>query len=187
VNAFDADEDGTGDRVVVDAVRYPWYFRVAGDGDGFDPDPLGVLWRWTIDLDQGTVTEGPVETGCPFDQIELPRIDESRTGRPNRHLWAVEQPSTTEMRGLRHHDRTAGTTGRWVPPPGDQNSEPVFVKRPGTTEEGDGWIVAAVYRAATHTTDVVVLDALDLPAGPVATIHLPVRVPAGFHGVWLPN
>ncbi|WP_434088793.1 carotenoid oxygenase family protein [Amycolatopsis mediterranei] len=31
------------------------------------------------------------------------------------------------------------------------------------------------------------LDAGDLAAPPVATVHLPQRVPAGFHGNWLPD
>jgi len=181
VNAWD---DGQA-RIVVDAVRYPRYFVVEEGTTGFAPDPLGVLWRWRIDLDQGSVTEGPIGADTPFDEIELPRIDESMTGRANRHLWAVEQPSTVEMRGLRHHDLAGGEVQRWVPPPGDQNSEPVFAPRPGATTEGDGWILACVHRAVSDTTDVVVLDALDLAAGPLATVHLPRRIPAGFHGIWL--
>ena len=31
-----------------------------------------------------------------------------------------------------------------------------------------------------------ILDATDVAAGPVAQVHIPVRVPAGFHGTWLP-
>ncbi len=207
VNATAVGEAGRA-RITVDAVRYPWYFRV-GD-DGFDPDPLGVLWRWTIDLDTDTVTEGPIPVDHPVVNVELPRIDEARTGRPYRHLWCVEQPTEVEMRGIRHHDLGAETMARWVPPPGDQTSEPVFAPRPdrwaGTgsaapgegegdrgddrrddDREGDGWVLATVYRAASDTTDLVVLDALDLAAGPVATVHLPRRIPAGFHGAWLPR
>ena len=36
-------------------------------------------------------------------------------------------------------------------------------------------------------TDVVILDARDFGADPLATIHLPCRVPFGFHGNWLPD
>jgi carotenoid cleavage dioxygenase-like enzyme len=31
----------------------------------------------------------------------------------------------------------------------------------------------------------VVLDALHIDRGPVAQVHLPVRVPFGFHGCWI--
>jgi 8'-apo-carotenoid 13,14-cleaving dioxygenase len=39
----------------------------------------------------------------------------------------------------------------------------------------------------TRTADVVILHAQDLAAGPVATIHIPHRVPIGFHGNWVPD
>ena len=35
--------------------------------------------------------------------------------------------------------------------------------------------------------DLVVLDAQDITGDPVATVHLPARVPAGFHGNWCPD
>ena len=41
--------------------------------------------------------------------------------------------------------------------------------------------------ARTRTADVVILHAQDLAAGPVATIHIPHRVPIGFHGNWIPD
>lgn len=182
VNAYD-DGDTT---VVLDAIRYPWYFRLdhLAGGDRLAPDPLGILWRWTIDLETGTATEQALDHRT---YLELPRIDESRTGRPYRYLYAVEQPTDTEMRGIRRHDLATGRADRWVPPPGDQNSEPVFVPRPGHIDEGYGWLLACVHRAETDTTDVVVLDATEVAAGPVAAIHLPRRIPAGFHGAWVPS
>ncbi|MFF7748658.1 carotenoid oxygenase family protein [Streptomyces sp. NPDC007971] len=41
-----------------------------------------------------------------------------------------------------------------------------------------------VHDAATDRSDLVVLDADDLAAEPVATVHLPTRAPFGFHGNW---
>jgi carotenoid cleavage dioxygenase-like enzyme len=35
-------------------------------------------------------------------------------------------------------------------------------------------------------SDLVVLDAVRLEAGPVAEVRLPQRVPFGFHGTWVP-
>ena len=35
--------------------------------------------------------------------------------------------------------------------------------------------------------ELVVLDANDLTQEPVARIHLPQRVPDGFHGSWVPD
>ena len=39
----------------------------------------------------------------------------------------------------------------------------------------------------TFTSDLAVFDAQDITAEPVAVVHLPVRVPNGFHGNWVPD
>ena len=44
-----------------------------------------------------------------------------------------------------------------------------------------------VIDVANETTDLVILDASDMAAPPVASIHIPHRVPPGFHGNWLPD
>ncbi len=179
VNAYDTDER----TIVLDAIRYPWFLRLSSDGTGFEDNPVGVLWRYRIDLALGTVTEAPASDGG----IELPRINEQRTGRPYRYFYAAEQPNTVEMRGVVRYDWHSGAHERYAVPPGDSNSEPVFVPRRSATAEDDGWLLCCVYRRATDTSDVVVLDASAVAAGPVATVHLPTRIPAGFHGAWLAN
>jgi len=66
-------------------------------------------------------------------------------------------------------------------------SEPVFVERSAKADEGDGWLLAVVYRAGENRSDLLVLDAQDVEAGPIATAKLPRRVPFGFHGNWRPQ
>ena len=56
--------------------------------------------------------------------------------------------------------------------------------RSADAAEGDGWLVAVVYRGAEDRSDFVVFDAQDVAAGPIATAKLPRRVPFGFHGNW---
>jgi carotenoid cleavage dioxygenase len=60
----------------------------------------------------------------------------------------------------------------------------VFVPRSADASEGDGWIVSLIHRRAEDVSDFVVLDALDIAAGPVASARIPRRVPFGFHGSW---
>ncbi|POS06588.1 carotenoid oxygenase [Burkholderia gladioli] len=179
INAWDADAS----TIVLDVIRYPWFLRLSPDGQAFEPNPIGTPWRYRFDLEAGTVEEGALSDLA----LELPRIDERRTGRAYRYCYAVEQPGLDEMRGIVRLDVLTGQVMRHAVPPGDQNSEPVFVPRAGSSEDDDGWVLACVYRAATDTSDVVVLDARRLDAEPVATVHLPVRIPAGFHGAWLPR
>ena len=68
---------------------------------------------------------------------------------------------------------------RWSPGRDSFCQEPIFVPRPQSSAEDDGWILAPVFRSATSTTDLVILDAQDLRKGPIATIHLPHHIPIG--------
>jgi carotenoid cleavage dioxygenase len=38
---------------------------------------------------------------------------------------------------------------------------------------------------ATGNTDLVIVDARDVAADPVACVRMPRRVPLGFHGNWM--
>ncbi|GIL50225.1 hypothetical protein Vafri_6458 [Volvox africanus] len=70
--------------------------------------------------------------------------------------------------------------------PGDRcfPGEPMFVPRPGSSREGDGWLLVVVHNAATQKAEVNILDAQNLSGGPLAVIHLPHRLPSGLHGSW---
>ena len=61
----------------------------------------------------------------------------------------------------------------------------VFVPSARATSEDDGYLMGYVYDAATDTSDFVILDAHDFNAPAIATVHLPARVPYGFHGNWV--
>ena len=51
--------------------------------------------------------------------------------------------------------------------------------------EDDGWVLVLVYDHAHDASDFHILDARDVAGEPVATVHLPHRVPYGFHGNWV--
>jgi carotenoid cleavage dioxygenase len=66
-------------------------------------------------------------------------------------------------------------------------SEPVFVPRSPGSPEGQGFLLSTVYRSAELRSDLVILDAENVEAAPLATVKLPHRVPFGFHGNWGPG
>lgn len=167
--------------VVLEVVRYPEFLRFDEKRNAFAENPLGVLWRYEIDIARGSVRETQVDDRC----VELPRIDERRTGHASRTTYVVEQPSDHEMRGVAAYDSATGRVQRYHVPPGDQNSEPVFVPRPGGSDERDGWLLVCVYRRSTDRSDLVVLDAQAIDREPLATVRLASRIPAGFHGSWI--
>ncbi|PNH10394.1 Apocarotenoid-15,15'-oxygenase [Tetrabaena socialis] len=67
--------------------------------------------------------------------------------------------------------------------------EPMFVPRPGSTREGDGWLLLGVHNAAGEGAEgkVHIFDAEALSRGPLATLHLPHRLPVSLHGAWTPE
>lgn len=176
LNAYDL-TDGS---VVLDAVRHIKVFDRERRGPDEGPTRLD---RWTIDPSSGKVSEDTVDDRPQ----EFPRLNESFQGRPHRYGYAVATTSFLEPTAVLKHDLVAGITVEHDFGPGRSPLEPVFVPREGATDEDDGWLLAYVYDATTDRSEVAVLDARDLTAAPVATVELPVRVPYGFHGNWVPT
>ena len=91
------------------------------------------------------------------------------------------------------HDLVDGTIEVHDFGPGCATQEMVFVPRDpdasidNPSNEDDGWIMSYVHDATTDTANVVILDAQNFSGEPVATVHLPQRVPFGFHGNWVPT
>lgn len=173
----------TGSLVTVDVVRYDeiWTQRAT------EEFPFAVPYRYTIDLDVGTVLEGPLDDR----PAEFPMIDRRLVGRPITTSWAVSiggafsRPTSSTL--LQYDaDGSSDRSASFALPAGDVGAEPLFVADPERQQEGGGWLLMAVFRAETHTTDLVVFDAQAVADGPVATVHLPERVPYGFHASWTP-
>ena len=64
-------------------------------------------------------------------------------------------------------------------------SEFVFVQDEDAAGEDEGLAIGFVYHASSDSSDLVILDASAPGSDPVARIHLPQRVPFGFHGSWV--
>jgi carotenoid cleavage dioxygenase-like enzyme len=116
---------------------------------------------------------------------EMPRMDERVTGHKFRYGYFSSRDQG--MSTLIKRDFDAGTKESYAYGPGRFGMEAVFVPRTPDASEDDGWLMTYVTDMRTKTADVVILPAQDLQAGPVATIHIPHRVPIGFHGNWIPD
>lgn len=176
LNAYD---EGDGDRIVLHVTRYPHHYA---------PDLAhrpATLWRWTLDLVAGTVAEEQIDDR----PCEFPRVDDRLAGRPARfgHVTTAEGLGRGPVAGalVRYDLRTGGVTSHEFAP-GRTPGEAAFAPADDLAA-GPGWLLTYVYDAGTGTSDLVILDAEHLAAPPVATIHLPQRVPYGFHGNWLPD
>jgi len=175
-----------GDKIYADVMQYE-NAPLFPNADGSPGKPAAArLARWTFDLSDNTNT---IKREYIDDLAgEFPRLDERRAGLSYRHgYFAANSRNGTDVKfdTIAHIDFKTGkkqvhTFADGMP------GEPVFVPRTSNAEEGDGWLVATVYRKGTDRSDFAVFDALDVANGPIGVAELPRRVPFGFHGNWRP-
>ncbi|HEY6429277.1 MAG TPA: carotenoid oxygenase family protein, partial [Acidimicrobiales bacterium] len=181
MNAYD--EPG-GDGIVLDVIRHPSMFRTRylGPAEG-----APSLERWHVDGHGGAVKEERLDDRGQ----EFPRVDERLVGLPHRYGYAVgvAQPDdiTETESALVRHDLERGTSEVRSFGPGSGVGEAVFVPRALDAAEADGWVLVLAYDAASDTSALHVLNGQDIGGEPQAVVRLPQRVPAGFHGNWVPD
>src|SRR5204862_5792250 len=158
------------------------------------------LWRWTLDLRDGTVTERPLGA-VP---MELPEVDPRVRGRQHRYVFGARMEGNGEdmaATAVVRHDVQTGTTQVRPLDPGCTAGQPLFVPRQpagqgeapegsvagGEIAEGDGWLLTVVDDPVRGRSDLLILDAADLCGPAVATVHLPVRLPASLTAYWQPT
>ncbi|MFJ3221096.1 carotenoid oxygenase family protein [Kitasatospora sp. NPDC086801] len=131
---------------------------------------------------------------------EFPRLNPAFSGRPYRYGYAAavelyappagpddDRPDEGFSNALLKHDLGRGTTEAHEFGRDGAVGEGVFVPAESPMAEDDGYLMAYVFNPARAATDLVVLAAQDFTGEPVARIHLPVRVPLGLHGNWVPG
>lgn len=174
-------------RIVVDYVRHARLNLGYGPGDGAAAAPPR-LHRMTLDPASGAITD----TALSDAGVEFPRIDDRLVARDNRFTYVPTRTATLRQANppsatfncLLQIDGEAGERARCDF--GDRIAgEAVFIPR-GAAED-DGWLATYLYDAAAGTSDLALLDAARLDAGPVARIRMPQRVPQGLHGTWVPK
>ena len=174
LNAYDE-----GDRVVLDVVRHPKMFdrELRGPERG-----TPTLDRWTVDLSAGKVQEERLDEHGQ----EFPRIDERLVGLPHRYGYAVATDNGSSGSGeLYKHDLAKESASARSFGAGRRPGEFVFIPSHVDAAEDEGVLMGFVFDAATHRSELSLLDAATLET--VATVHLPDRVPHGFHGNWVPS
>ncbi len=175
-----------GDTIFADVMEYP-HAPLFPNADGSRTSNAGArLVRWTIDLAAPT---NRIKRE-PLDDLagEFPRLDDRRAGLAYRHGWFAanfdRDHGMIGFNGLAHVGHATGKRSDYRFAPGEAPGEPIFVPRTADAAEGDGWLIATLYRAAEDRSDLVIFDAQAIEKGPIACAKAPRRVPFGFHGNW---
>jgi carotenoid cleavage dioxygenase-like enzyme len=167
-----------GEKIVIDVSRFPKLAFGPNDKDG---EPA-TLHRWIIDREAGKVSDQPLDDR-PAD---FPRIADECVGLKHRYGYMMATGGQVESFGqeIFKYDLQTGASQTCTFGPGFAAGEPVFAKA-GNGAEDEGWLLSYLYDAARDKSDLVILDAQNIEKGPVARVHLPTRVPNGFHGSWI--
>ncbi len=186
MNAFEE-----GDEVIVDG-----YFQENPDPDPLPgmPKPVGKfmagldersfkskLHRWRFNLKTGEVREKHLDERI----LEFGTFNQQLAGQPYRYLYSTwTKPGWFLFSGIVKHDLQ--TDESWQLPFGDKRfgSEAPFVPRQHAHSEDDGYLISFVTDMRSKRSECIVVDALDIEAGPVCRIILPHRICSGTHATW---
>ncbi len=176
--------------LVVDSVVYDQLPPLEPIADyqqiNFEQVPAGRLVRFRLDLGQRHVSQEILLERS----VEFPIIAPSRMGRCHRHIYlgTTHRPGpNAPLQAVLKLDLQTQTQQVYSFGPGCFIGEPLFIPKPGSQQEDEGWISVMVFDADTRRSFVGILDAQAISAGPVAKLHLPHHVPYGLHGCYTPE
>jgi 8'-apo-carotenoid 13,14-cleaving dioxygenase len=170
-------------KVILDVCAHDSMFAESTQG----PDSKAVPFeRWTIDPAAKSVSRAVIDASSQ----EFPRPNEALMGQPYRYAYAMGLPdgfdaASPNQSKLFKHDLETST--RQVHNFGANRipGEFVFVPKANGSAEDDGWLMGYVVDMRNETTDLVILDAANFEGAPQAVVHIPHRIPPGFHGNWI--
>ena len=141
------------------------------------------LRRWTIDP---SGVEPWREEIINERDIQFPRPDDRLMADRSRHAFANSNLNSTDgrvegMDSALRVDTHTGAEDLFHFGAGTAAGELIFAPRVGSTSEADGYAVTLIHRKEATESELVIFDAGDLAAGPIASAVIPFRVPSGFH------
>ncbi|KAJ3463722.1 hypothetical protein MRS44_008508 [Fusarium solani] len=155
---------------------------------------ISDTFRWVFDPKSKTNTRV-----TPFKKYgtngEFSKQDERFLTKPYNHFWQLQmdptRPYDIQRCGppagglwnvLGHYNWETEIKDVYFAGPTCTFQEPVFIPREGSKDEGDGYLVAILNHLDVQRNDILVFDALNLSQGPLAVVHLPLRLRMGLHG-----
>lgn len=174
-----------------------------------DPPPPGKLaprsqltsptTRWILDPKAKTKTRVEPAFVWPTNG-EFSRIDDRWVTKKYKHFWLAKVDPTRPYDFAKCGPPAGGLfncLGHYVWDPenplsqGEEDvyfggptitfQEPAFIPRDGGSE-GEGYLVALMNHLDVLRNDVVIFDAQNLAQGPLAVLHLPLKLKLGLHG-----
>ena len=176
-----------GDQIVFSGsvLRHADFGMESGDLDQSSADATaGRPGEFRVDTGAGTATWSYTDDlGGDFC-----RFDDRRTGRASRYRYMSAFLGANDVIGdfdtVVKYDDATGVRTVWHAGDRAGVGEAVFAPDPDGRSEDDGWLLCTVFDEGAGSSEVAVLDARDVAAGPIARVRVPRRMPFGFHANW---
>jgi carotenoid cleavage dioxygenase-like enzyme len=165
------------------------YFPFPLPDKGASPFSGPELHCWSIDPATGTTSHRRMGE---FNG-EFFRVNDDFYGRKNRYgyMAGTHRPKTAapgfnclikaDLENETFQYQFLSETDDRIP------GEPVFVPRPGSDREDDGWILALWGDPHRNGSELVILDAANFDGPALARIRFDHHMTNGFHGNWISN
>ncbi len=184
-----------GDWVIMDGCRSLNPMPSAQAGEGELASMLAYMrletnaYRWRFNMKTGEVREGDIDDlNTEFNKSNpIFHGVKSKYSYHQRIPLLHEGGHTLRFTGLVKYNNDTGERTQWSYGAGVFGSEAVFAPKVGadrSSQEDDGYVITMVTDSNTWKSDALVFDATDIEQGPIARVHLPHRVPYGFHAAW---
>lgn len=175
MNAFEE-----GSSVIAYGCRFDTMDFGAGTTDV--PDPVAFLTRYEMNLETGEVRE----TQAADIRGEFPRVAPDREGQDFEigyfTTFTRGEPDGPRFDSISRFERSNGEVRTHQLPGHQITGEAVFAPDPQARGEDEGWLISFVSNPDGSENDLLILDAQTLRQQ--ARVHMPRRVPFGFHGNW---
>ncbi|WP_083749017.1 carotenoid oxygenase family protein [Pelomonas sp. KK5] len=128
---------------------------------------------------------GRISIEARDESVEFPVVDPRVVAQRYGQVFyptAIDLGPRWGFNGLMKLDVETGRRERFAFGADTVVEEHVLVPKPGSSREGEGWLLGMGYDTRHRRSFASVFDAQHLADGPLARIWLPYTVPYGFHG-----
>ena len=141
-----------------------------------------VVTKWTMNMKTGACKEEQIDDAIN----EFPTVNLGMVGHRTRFSYHASIPDTQTQvfDGILKYDLESGSYVRHAFAGNWRGSEPAFAPRLNAQSEDDGYVISFVTDVENGGSKALILDAQNLADKPVAEVHIPQRIPLGFHGTW---
>jgi carotenoid cleavage dioxygenase-like enzyme len=144
----------------------------------------GHLRRWRMNLRTGEKHEQQLDDL----NVEFCLPDTDLYGVKSRYSYHQRIPTdlqTLAFDALVKYDHQEGTREVYEYPEGWYPSEAPFARSTRGGDEDSGYVTTLATSVHDYRSEAWIFDAKRITAGPIARVHIPARVAAGFHASWV--